>query len=1109
MKQKATLILSGFFFLQSAIFNLEIVAQVPVANFTADTTSGCAPLTVTFTDLSTNTPTSWFWDFGNGDTSTLQNPVEVYNTVGSYTVLLVATNSSGSDSLMITTYINVTDSVAPAQPGSITGSNSACEGESVTYSISAVSGATSYTWTVPSGWTINSGQGTTSITVMVGNNSGDVCVSACNACGCSSYTCLSITASQVLNVTDSITAPTCANNNGTACVSVTGGTTPYTVLWNDSNNTLGACADSIYAGVLNPMITDSNGCSITIPIAISDIVGASIDSIVPTNVICAGDSNATAQVFISGGTSPFTYIWKDNFGTTIGFNSNFIFNLYGGIFSATVIDNNSCSSSDTFIVQEPLQLTSQITDSVMACPGICNGQATVTVAGGTLPYSYSWTNTQTTSTSTGLCGASTHNVIITDFNGCQSVSSVNITELNSFTINLSPDMTLCFADTIVLFAGSGYASYLWSDSTTNEDLWVFTSGTYYVEVTDSSGCTASDTVNITVTSPSATISSSDSDLSICSGDSVTFTITPAGSPDYAFFINSTLVQSDSNNIYGTSGLIDGDTITASSCGYFVNDTLIFSVSPQLLATSVATPSTCGSANGQATATPSGGTSPYTYLWDDPLSQTTPTAISLVTGTYTITITDNFGCSIILSNIIVADMAAPAIDSIVLTDVLCNGDASGSATAYVSGGTMLITYLWSDALNQTTPTASQLQAGVYNVIVTDANGCTASYFILISQPDLLITITLGDDTICLGDSAIISAVVTGGFSPYSYTWLDGFTGGGPFVVSPTTTKSYSVYVTDGNGCVSSMDSVTIYVMPTGQLAGIITTKNTGVPLENSRIYLIKYDASDSSLTAIDTTYTDTTGYYEFNNLDSTIYVKAIPDSANYPNHVPSYYNSKLVFQAAIPINFSGCDSLNGDFNVLPGKNPGGSGFIGGHIKQGAGKKAGIGDPIVNLNLVLMDGNLDPVTYTSTDTNGYFSFANIALDNYSIWVDKPFIDTNLAPLVVIDATTPVRDSLTFDLHTTWLELVTSVGVKELGNHNRFRIYPNPNKGTFTLEFSLVQPESEIIISDVLGREIYKSRISDQKSSISIQSYPKGIYFINVLNENGIFVAKIIHQ
>jgi PKD repeat protein len=122
----------------------------PVANFTGTPLSGAAPLTVAFTDTSTNTPTSWAWTFGDGGASTVKNPSHVYSTQGTYTVSLTATNSSGSDSETKTNYITVTAPQAPV--AAFTGSpTSVAVGGSVTFTDQSTNTPTSWAWTFEGG----------------------------------------------------------------------------------------------------------------------------------------------------------------------------------------------------------------------------------------------------------------------------------------------------------------------------------------------------------------------------------------------------------------------------------------------------------------------------------------------------------------------------------------------------------------------------------------------------------------------------------------------------------------------------------------------------------------------------------------------------------------------------------------------------------------------------------------------------------------------------------------------------------------------------------------------------------------------------------------------
>jgi hypothetical protein len=144
----------------------------------------------------------------------------------------------------------------------------------------------------------------------------------------------------------------------------------------------------------------------------------------------------------------------------------------------------------------------------------------------------------------------------------------------------------------------------------------------------------------------------------------------------------------------------------------------------------------GGTDGSATVPTTGGTSPYTYTWDDANGQTTETATGLAAGTYNVTIEDTNGCEE-YETFVIGEPTAVSLSS-TTTDVLCNTETNGSATVTASGGTPGpgYTYLWDDANGQTTTTATGLGAGTYTVLVTDGNGCTAEETVTISEPPVL-------------------------------------------------------------------------------------------------------------------------------------------------------------------------------------------------------------------------------------------------------------------------------------------------------------------------------------------------------------------------------------
>lgn len=174
-------------------------------------------------------------------------------------------------------------------------------------------------------------------------------------------------------------------------------------------------------------------------------------------------------------------------------------------------------------------------------------------------------------------------------------------------------------------------------------------------------------------------------------------------------------------------------------------------------------------NGSATANPSGGTAPYTYNWSN--LDTNQTASGLAFGTYTCTITDAHGCDTTISVSISEPTAIAAGVSHVNVD--CYGNATGSDSAFASGGTPNYTYLWNSVPPQLDQVATGLTAGIYAVTITDANGCSIVVSDTITEPIIIdATISITDiDSVNCNDGLDGSATVTvsGGSFPYTYLW----------------------------------------------------------------------------------------------------------------------------------------------------------------------------------------------------------------------------------------------------------------------------------------------------------------------------------------------------
>ncbi|MFD2042627.1 T9SS type A sorting domain-containing protein, partial [Flavobacterium artemisiae] len=520
-------------------------------------------------------------------------------------------------------------------------------------------------------------------------------------------------------------------SNGSATVAPTGGTGAYTYLW--SNNAATATVNGLSAGTYSVIITDANSCTITQNFTIAQPAILAASEAGKTNVSCNGVANGTATVAVTGGVTPYTYSWSPSGGTAATASG-----LAAGTYTVTVTDGNGCTITQNFDIAEPTAFTVSSTQTNVNCFGDVTGSASVTVSGATAPYTYSWAPAGgTAATATGLI-AGTYTVTITDGNGCTTTESVTITQPTTALTASAGAITNvnCFGDTtgsatVNVTGGTGAYTYLWAPSGgTAATASGLAAGTYTVTVTDENLCQT--TQNFTISQPAAALSATTAttDVSCFGGSNGTASVTVSGGTS-----GYTYAWAPSGGTAAiATGLAAGNyavTITdANGCQLIKNITI---GTPAQFSTFIAkTDVSCnGGSNGTATVTATGATAPYTYSWA-PAGGTAATATGLAAGTYTVTITDNNGCSITDS----VTIGQPTLLTAATThvDVTCIGRTDGSATVTASGGTSGYTYLWAPS-GGTAATATGLAAGNYAVTITDANGCQITRSVTISTtPD---------------------------------------------------------------------------------------------------------------------------------------------------------------------------------------------------------------------------------------------------------------------------------------------------------------------------------------------------------------------------------------
>jgi hypothetical protein len=212
---------------------------------------------------------------------------------------------------------------------------------------------------------------------------------------------------------------TTGGSNGTASVTATGGTSPYTYLW--SNGATTASITGLTAGTYTVTVTDANGCADVCSSQVNEPGCNLTASATGTNVSCNAGTNGTATATPSGNLSPVTYAWSNGATTAT------ISNLTAGTYTVTVTESVNCTATASYTVTEPSDITLACAKTDATTTGGSNGTATVTATGGTSPYTYLWSNGATTASITSLT-AGTYTVTVTDANGCSDVCSSTIVE---------------------------------------------------------------------------------------------------------------------------------------------------------------------------------------------------------------------------------------------------------------------------------------------------------------------------------------------------------------------------------------------------------------------------------------------------------------------------------------------------------------------------------------------------------------------------------------------------------------------------------------------------------------------------------------------------------
>ncbi len=649
----------------------------------------------------------YVYNWSNGAQTASINNV----TAGTYSVTVTDANSSTTmASVVITEPDELTVSLNFAEE--IT-----CDSPDAEISVSADGGTTPYSYL----WSTND----TGPNIFV-NAGGNYTVTVTDANLC--------TATLVVTVTENVDAPiitagpdlTIPCFGGTVELQGDGPLGGNIVLgWSTSNgniisgaNTYNPIVDAIGEYTLSVINLD-NGCSSEDVMSVTSIPDPIQANVIVENASCFGANNGMATVNATGGSGSYTYLWSTN-QTTQSIN-----NLSPGVYSVTVTDANDCTGTGSATVSQPPQLIVSISTTPLSGPGSNDGTATANASGGVAPYNYFWSNGETTQIITGLAPG-TYAVTITDSNDCQATATANISPFNcDMTVSvLSLQNPSCFGLSdgsiqLTVLNATGMTSYIWSNGTTESALENAIAGTYSVTVTDEDGCTA--TAETTLTQPDEIIitltinqmSGEGNDDGSISADVI------GGDGTYSYIWSNGETTSEIVDLAPGSYILtvtDGINCTKTATG------VINQLNCDLTGHIVSEPILCfGDTNGAIQVVASSSNTPISYLWED--GSTDEIREDLGAGEYSVTVTDEQNCILELT----ITLTEPEQLSHIVVEYTpqITDEGTGILSILGSGGTPPYAYEWSFEGNfySNENEISNLQSGVYSLLVSDFPGCT--------------------------------------------------------------------------------------------------------------------------------------------------------------------------------------------------------------------------------------------------------------------------------------------------------------------------------------------------------------------------------------------------
>jgi len=673
-----------------------------------------------------------------------------------------------------------------------------CIGQSSTLT---ASGASTYTWAP-------GGQTTQSITVSPTISTSYTVTGTSLGCTSSATATLTVNPLPIVNTgTDIISCTAPVNLTSTAGFA--------TYLWtgpvsnpNISNPTTSTTGSYIVT------VTDINGCmnSDTVNVNITPVPQISVSV---TDPLCFGGiGSATATTGFN------TYTWSSSGNTT-----NIETGLLAGNYSVIGTIGPGCTSSTTFTITQPTQVViNTINSTPVTCNGGSNGTASVLASGGTGLISYIWNPGSISGSSITGLPPQTYTVTATDVNGCTVTGTVNVTEPSLLSLNMSQIPSNCGmpngSATVTPLGGTPGYTYSWSTSATTSTINGLINGSYNVTVTDANGCTQIGLINVALIPSAITTTAIASDVTcfgLCNG-SINLSAPSGGTAPYTYlWSNGQITQNATGLCPGTYSVIVTDNI---GCTFQLSG-LVITQPTQISTLPSSTPGTiCIGQTSNLFSNSSGGTAPYTYLWSNTSVTQNISVSPIITTNYTVTVTDNNGCSITGTTTVNVNPPLSGSASSSPTTI-CFGDNSTLTSTATGGNGGPYNFTWSPGGAGQTISVSPSNTTTYTVTISDGCSPNVTYTTTVNVNQLpVITYSTTGLTGCEPLTVTYSNTTP---NSVSCTWTINSIQYNNCAVTETFptqgTYNASLTVTDNNGCIntSSIVVATVYPMPIAQFS----------------------------------------------------------------------------------------------------------------------------------------------------------------------------------------------------------------------------------------------------------------------------------------------------